>query len=138
MKYGERDLDIWTEVLPDLIREKGKKVFEHDWDSGGPGAGAGTEVIYRFQDLYWPDSEVEGIYGPAESLEEALEAGDFLKVTDATTAISCVEISAVELAKMLQAAAGDEADVVFLLNGQKWQLDPNGQFSKLAVKRSRS
>lgn len=137
MKYGERDLDIWTEVLSDLIREKGKQVFEHDWDSGGPGAGAGTEVIYRFQDLYWPDSEVEGIYGPGESLEEALEAGGFLKVTDATTAISCVEFSAAELAKMLQAAAGDEADVVFLLNGQKWRLAPNGQFSKLAVKRPR-
>ncbi len=131
MKFGERDTDIWVEVLTDIIFEKGKQVFVHEWDSGGPGAGAGAEVIYRFQDLYWPYSEVEGIYGPTETLEEAMESGDFLKVTSATTAISCKEIRATKLAKMLVLATDDDAAVELRLNGETWRLKPNVEATRV-------
>jgi hypothetical protein len=38
--------DIHAEELLDEIIENGKTVFTHDWDSGGLGAGAGSETVY--------------------------------------------------------------------------------------------
>ncbi len=63
MPPGQRDVEIWIEILSDIVMDDGDISFRHDWDSGGPGAGAGSELVYKFHDLYWPYSEVEGMYG---------------------------------------------------------------------------
>jgi hypothetical protein len=130
VEFGEQDSDRWVEVLSELIYEEGEDVFRHDWDSGGPGAGANSEIVYRFRDLYWPCSSVEGLFGPTETLQEALKSGDFLKVTSATTSIHCTEIGVARLAKMLEAATVGPKE--FVLNGASWQLTAKGRFNRVS------
>jgi hypothetical protein len=63
---------------------EGELVARHEWDSGGPGAGAGVVDIYKFRGSFFASDDV-GTYGPYEGFTEAAEAVAFLTVTDATT-----------------------------------------------------
>lgn len=47
---SDLDQDACIEVLTELIQEDGEKVYRLFWDSGGPGAGADHESIYKFRD----------------------------------------------------------------------------------------
>jgi hypothetical protein len=49
----ERFDDEWVEALDDLIRDEGCLVGLQEWDSGGPGAGAGTVDVYKFRGLFF-------------------------------------------------------------------------------------
>jgi hypothetical protein len=83
---GEKFDDDWIENAMDLIRSEGHLVGCHEWDSGGPGAGAGTVNVYQFRGLFISDDDV-GIYGPYTSFSQAAKAVDLFKTTDATTRI---------------------------------------------------
>ena len=112
MARQQRDPSIWIEMLSEIVMEEGDVIFQHDWDSGGPGAGAGSEIVYKFGGLIWPYSETEGVYGPMKTLEEALASGDFLTVTDATTGIrSVVEYDKELVAKLQDAVTFGQRDL---------------------------
>jgi hypothetical protein len=83
------------------IIRNGECVFEHEWDSGGPGAGAGVEAVYEWRGQYAVRSADYGPAGPFATLEEALEARGLLHVTDATVEIVCSRFTAQELADLL-------------------------------------
>lgn len=83
------DWDSISELITDLIYSEGQQVYSMEWDSGGPGAGAGRESVYAWQERYWISSSTFGISGgPFDTLEEALQ-GDLVAVTDATVSIEC-------------------------------------------------
>jgi hypothetical protein len=129
MDFGTRDIDSWIEVLSEVIGEQGQIVFRHRWDSGGPGAGAGAEIVYKFRDLYWPCSGDAGVFGPMETLEEALAVGDFLQLTDATTSIDCREVDSTELVEMLTGI--DSSGLKWIdLNGETWVVTEDGTLLK--------
>ncbi|HPF72477.1 MAG TPA: hypothetical protein PLX09_02625 [Xanthomonadaceae bacterium] len=111
------DEEAALEVLETLIDEQGEPVYRLDWDSGSPGAGSGCECVYRFADQFWVRSSCEGFEGPFETFEAALP-GDFLVVTEATTAVSCTLWSAHELASRLNIMTDDPHHV--LLNDEPW------------------
>ena len=82
---GERFDDDWIEDIEGKIYE-GELIARHEWDSGGPGAGAGVVDVYKFRGLFFASDDV-GLYGPYEGFTEAAEAVALLTVTDATTRI---------------------------------------------------
>jgi hypothetical protein len=82
----ERFDDEWVEGLDDLISDEGCLVGRQEWDSGGPGAGAGTVDVYKFRGLFFSYNDVAR-YGPCETFAEAAEAVGLLSKTDATTRI---------------------------------------------------
>jgi hypothetical protein len=70
-----------------IIRH-GECVFEHEWDSGGLGAGGGCEQVYRWRGKLAFASADYGNAGPFDSLEEVLKQQDcLLGVTSATESI---------------------------------------------------
>jgi hypothetical protein len=85
-KPGETLDEEWVETCNDLVREEGRLVGEHHWDSGGPGAGAGIDSIYLFRGLFFGDDDT-GCFGPFENFADAAKAIDFFIETDATTGI---------------------------------------------------
>lgn len=58
--------------LSNVLLKRGTRVLHLYWDSGGPGAGADCEDIYKFQDVYWVRSSSGGFSGPYDSLDEAM------------------------------------------------------------------
>ena len=61
------------EQLSKRVCEGGECAFSLHWDSGGPGAGAGVESIYKFKNQYWYYSVDNDLSGPFDSLTEALD-----------------------------------------------------------------
>jgi hypothetical protein len=82
-KPGEELNDDWIEAIGETISDEGEIVASKSWDSGGPGVGAGVDLIYRFRGvlLAWTDM---GFDGPFESLGEAAEAANLLVPNDTT------------------------------------------------------
>jgi hypothetical protein len=58
------------------VRSKGRRAWVVEWDSGGPGAGAGCEAIYELDGLYWYPCEWAGLMGPYKTLAEPVAETD--------------------------------------------------------------
>lgn len=85
----------------DEIIERGKIALTHNWDSGGPGAEAGAEQIYRLGEHCAVSSEAEGPLDLFQSLLEAIEQTDILIITDASKSIDCGELSIGQILDLL-------------------------------------
>jgi hypothetical protein len=77
----EEEDDPW-----DVLREEGRLVGRHEWDSGGPGAGAGTVDVWLYSGSFYSDNDVEP-HGPFETFLEAAEVVGLFHVNEATTNI---------------------------------------------------
>jgi hypothetical protein len=106
--------------LRDQIIDAGECVFEHEWDSGGPGAGAGVERVYRWKGKFAFSSADNGRAGPFNTLDDALEAQDLLRVTDASTSIYCSLLKGDELAGQMTC---EEDGCLVTVNGEPWEYD---------------
>ena len=92
----EAALALMSHVVPEVegdfvdpqleIIENGEVVGEQEWDSGGPGAGAGSLVVYRYAGKFFALDDVE-FMGPYDTFREAAEAVGLFVRTDATTEI---------------------------------------------------
>jgi hypothetical protein len=79
------DTDWAVEYVSELVYEQGRKILEHFWNSGGPGAGAGSEELYEFKRMYFASPSDSGLRGPYDTLEDALDSNwGMLVMTDAT------------------------------------------------------
>ena len=125
---GEFDTSACAEILSELIIEEGEIVYALQWDSGGPGAGAGYEVVYKFRDYYWTHSDYEGLSGPYDSLDEALSDA-FTTMTSATERIRCSELSSEEIVERLE-PYDLECTKRIVINGEDWVVTPDGHFMK--------
>ena len=77
-KDDDEDADPWEN-----IRENGRLVGQQDWDSGGPGAGAGSVCVYFYHDAFYSDDDVGG-YGPYGTFLEAASPVGLFRVNAAT------------------------------------------------------
>jgi hypothetical protein len=82
-KPGEKLDDDWVEAMEETIGDEGTIVAMKSWDSGGPGVGAGVDLIYRFRGVFLASSDF-GLDGPFENLDEAAEAINLLAPNDTT------------------------------------------------------
>lgn len=119
--------------LPQLneIRNNWQMVFQHHWDSGGPGAGAGVEKVYRRDDRYIVVDFEGQRHGPFGSMILAINTHELGYVTEATTEIDCTELSAVELEGCLQLSA--HPGHTFLLNQATVRITPTGRLEPVAT-----
>jgi hypothetical protein len=76
--------DEWIEDVQDKIRDH--VVGRQEWDSGGPGAGAGTVNVYQFRGIFISENDVD-MYGPFDSFADAAAAVGLFTETSATTRI---------------------------------------------------
>ncbi|MBI1212963.1 MAG: hypothetical protein GC190_15990 [Alphaproteobacteria bacterium] len=83
---GKLDEDEQPGDLMEEVRENGVVVGRQRWDSGGPGAGAGELVVYRYADKFFADDDVESL-GPYDTFVDAAEAVGLFTVTDATVEV---------------------------------------------------
>jgi hypothetical protein len=85
-KPGEKYDEDWTESMQETIRSEGDRVGRNEWDSGGPGAGAGVSYVYLFRDLFFSEDDV-GMFGPYKKFLEAAKVVGLLSVSEATTSV---------------------------------------------------
>jgi hypothetical protein len=114
---GPADLEWQLEILGEVIRTLASQAFSLDWDSGGPGAGAGTEVVYRLAGKYLYLSSTYGWTGPFDTLDEAY--GDIF-VSAATQSIWCSEWSEEEVIARMTLNGGPP---VLHINGNPWPFE---------------
>jgi len=85
----DKGIVCWDEErIHDLIQQEGTRVARQDWDSGGPGAGAGTVDVVLFRTVFVTYDDV-GCFGPFEEFFAAAKSVGLFVVTDATTRIWC-------------------------------------------------
>ena len=85
LEYGsEEDVDE-DQDLSEIVREQGELLASQEWDSGGPGAGAGVVELYEYDRRYYVfhDAGVSEYDDPLE----ALASSGIATETDATTSI---------------------------------------------------
>jgi hypothetical protein len=85
-KPSEKYDEDWTESMQETVRGEGVRVGRNEWDSGGPGAGAGVSYVYLFRDLFFSEDDVS-MYGPCDTLVEAANAVGLLSANEAATKI---------------------------------------------------
>src|SRR6516162_3001959 len=111
-----------------LYRE-GDVVYRLAWDSGGPGAGADPEIVFRYQGVYWVRDSDQGIIGPYETLEHCLSSHECLTgITEATTEIYCSELPRLKLRKFLRICL-EERVVQFEWNGESALAHQSGRIT---------
>ena len=103
--------------------ENGEIVYSVYWDSGGPGAGADVEAIYKYDGKYCLRLSFEDDVFVYDRLEEALDAGELFFVSEATVSIESTEIPNEELIKRLK-YSGKE-DHKFLINHKEFLINKN-------------
>ena len=84
LRDGEQPSD--DEVLEELVRSGELEAYQ-DWDSGGPGAGAGRVSVYRAQNGRFFSLHDAGIQGPFTDREDALRSVGIEMISDATVRI---------------------------------------------------
>ena len=121
------DPDTLYEVLLNALENDGTLVFGVEWDSGGPGAGAGAEWIYSTRDVFLAASADFGVMGPFVSLDVALahtvpsaSAGKLL-ITASAIAIHWPHYRLTELITRLEFEdLGPDARLK--INGEDWSV----------------
>jgi hypothetical protein len=104
------------EYRSSTVRRHGKVVFVHEWDSGGPAAGASQDFVYFYDDRYFSWHEYDGEFdGPFDSLTQAILEGEMGAGTG-TISIDCTELDADELAKRVPCFGDEEQEIQ--LNGE--------------------
>lgn len=80
------DLEEEEQDLGEIILEDGKEVAYQDWDSGGPGAGAGRVSVFEYEGLFYVfhDAGMEGGYA---TIDEAMDKNGVVTVNNATVSI---------------------------------------------------
>ena len=72
--------------LSENIRKRGDEVSWQDWDSGGPGAGAGRVSVYRYEGSFYVFHDA-GMEGPYPTKDEAVKKNGVAIISAATVAI---------------------------------------------------
>ena len=70
----------------DAIFAEGRCVGRLEWDSGGPGAGAGEVSLYLYRGAFYGLNDVDAP-GPFETFVEAARATGLFFVNEATTSL---------------------------------------------------
>ncbi len=121
---GDVNVELLIEILLEEVIAEGEVVFEKMWDSGGPGAGAGSEDL-----IYWRECYVyvsDGVFhGPWARIEDALK-GPVAAITEATTGIEYDEshIDERTLRKALSTSVLTDRPTRILINGEAWIAHP--------------
>ncbi|MEX2282530.1 MAG: hypothetical protein WEE89_08605 [Gemmatimonadota bacterium] len=136
LSVNSHEDDVHDEIH-DLLSAESETLFLYEWDSGAPGAGAGTERVLKFRGKFFFDSGDFGVGGPFETFYDALEhlvpmSGDGkILVGSAATSYGSSIWSRDELIKNLEFVAPWDQDTLEI-NGIAW--DPSlGKDQKTAA-----
>jgi len=131
MKAKDNDEELSDKELGERISEQGERVFSLHWDSGAPGIGAGVDSIYKFKNQYWNYSFDNELFGPFDSLDEAMQRPDFLGITGATECIYCTELTAPEVACRLEIYDDIEPGHRVQINHEEWEVSSDGKLKRV-------
>ena len=103
----------------------GRVVYELFWDSGGPGAGAEYEHVFRWRDKYAGHTSYSGTTGPFDDIRTAIRGAELNAVGGATVHISSTELSSQDIAKLLWDT--DSMGASFRINDEPWGFNEKGK-----------
>jgi hypothetical protein len=117
------------------IVAKGAVVYSHAYDRGD--GRAGCDRVHQLGAQFAVCTLDDGVVGPFDTLEEALEEADLTFVSEFATEITAPALSAEEVAAMLYS----EPDVdghVFRINGEDWEYRKTGGFRRFDRRTAKS
>ena len=122
---------IRDDTFIDSLLNAGTPVYSEWWDAGSPGIGAGVEVIWKFDGVYFVVLTFEDhAIGPFDGLAEALKDTELNFILSAVTEIECCELEDVELAPILHSL--NEPGFKLRINGVTWRLNEMRQFEPVS------
>jgi hypothetical protein len=121
--------DNITEDEIEEIIDDGELVFENYWESDIPGAGIDAESIIKFRNCYYACPSSGEFYGPYDTLDEALAAGEATWFGETSVAIESSELSAEQLTQKLNYIGN--RDLLLKINGETWQVTAAGEFKRV-------
>jgi len=80
------EVEEYEDYFHDYLHDEGELVAQLDWDSGGPGAGAGISRVYRAFGMLFVSDDF-GLSEPYDDYEHAVRQHGIYTVNDATTRI---------------------------------------------------
>jgi len=116
------------------LLDEGRVVFEHGWDSGGPGAGSGSERVLAYRGRFWYSSLDFGVRGPYGDLLDTVVRHGLFTVTEATTELSSTVLSTAELVLRLESEFKDMDRVEFTVNCDTYVYEKGSGFSEVHEK----
>ena len=93
----------------DDVIEYGYESFRISWDSGSPGAGAGTELVIRYGDDYYVFLSDDDDHGPYKDLSSALDDKELSFIREAVTSVESFELDTPELIDLLRASSAGQS-----------------------------
>jgi hypothetical protein len=91
--------------------------------------GLDAESIIKYQDCYYACPSSGEFFGPFDTLDEALEAGEATWVSATGVAVESNELGVEQLVQKLY-YTGDR-DLQLKINGEMWQVTTTGEFKRL-------
>ena len=127
----EEDKEAASREARKIIRF-GRVVYELYWDSGGPGAGAESEYLFRWRDKYASRKSYTEPKGPFDDIRTAIRGAELNAVGGAVVYINSTELSSEEIAELLwdMGTMGES----FRINDEPWGFNEEGR----AVRRAQS
>jgi hypothetical protein len=128
LDWEEEEYDVHDQIYDLFYSDLVDDVFDYFWDSGGPGAGADVESVYRLDKYYFARSSVDGLIGPFPNLTTALEKiilitnDGRIAVTEASRRFECSEWSTDELIARLDLDAFTTPPEISV-NDKEWSID---------------
>jgi len=101
------------------IVAQGTLVYSHAYDRGEPGR-AGCDRVHRLNGRFATWTLDDGVQGPFQSLEEALDETDMEFVSQFCTEITAPELSADQVVALLSSEAEVDGHR-FRINGEEWE-----------------
>ena len=99
-------------------------------DSGGPGAGADSECVYRLDGKYAVRYSFGDQMGPFDSLSTAITDTELNLISEATVSISSTELTADEIAETLDSTK-ISPPFSLKINGKTWTLNDRKKFVRM-------
>ena len=118
--------DDAMETMMETLDEEGEVVFAVGWHSGGPGAGADSEKVFRCGTEYWLWLSQGELQGPFETLLADINHYGLFKANPGNDFYS-TELTSEEITSRLEPM--DPPGVKVYINEEYWKLGDDGKFA---------
>lgn len=121
-----------SEESVDLVERQGEVVLSVHWDSGAPGMGANTELVYRLGDRYYLLSESTGYYGPYNDIDELLDEHGILILNTTTKSIDWPSMGPGEVLRRCRIDFDIQPGYTVVINGCRYTRSATGRLERSA------
>ena len=120
----------WTDDEIEEIVDNGEFVFENFWKADSSSIGIDANVVIKYEDQYYACPSTGELFGPYDTLDEALKVTEMTWLWESAKTITCTELRSEQLVERLNYFG--VKDITLEINGEQWQVSAGGEFKRIA------